>query len=351
MTKIKIGLMAAMSLVLGACGNQTPTSYPGSGTSNTLLGGSITSTGSFTTGDLQGSNWLATYPSDQQTLIGTPTCGVQMLRMEYATVGGVGEQTTASGVVMLPTGSAAACQGGRPVLLYTHGTAVTRSFDLSVTNDPTNAAYSTMQRLALIYAAQGYIVIAPNYAGYNTSTLPYHPYLNKIQQAQDSIDALVAGRQVIAQQGAGSPTDNGKLFVAGYSQGGYVAMATLQRLQQMGAHVSAGGPMSGPYALEAFGDQIFSGHVGVGTTVFSSMMLSSFEHLPTGSLTGASILNPSFIDADQLFPGQYTYSNLPPSSMLPTTALFHCTWYPVSLETNLLVLASSSVRTPVPAGN
>ncbi len=322
MTKIKTGLMVAMSLLLGACGNQSSTSYPGSGTANTLLSGSITSTGNFTASDLQGSSWLAAYPSDQQALISTPVCGVKMLRMEYATVGGVGEQTTASGVVMLPTGTAAACQGGRPILLYTHGTAVTRSFDLSVTNDSTNAAYSTMQHLALIYAAQGYIVIAPNYAGYNTSTLPYHPYLNPIQQSQDSVDALTAGRQVIAQQGSGAPTDNGKLFVAGYSQGGYVAMATLQHLQQIGAHVSAGGPMSGPYALEAFGDQIFSGHIGVGTTVFSSMMLSSFEHLPSGSLSGASILNPSFSDADQLFPGQYTYSNLPPSSMLPATALF-----------------------------
>ncbi len=330
MIKIKTGIVIASCLGLAACGSSQQASYPGSGTGNTLIGDSVTSTGNLSTTDLQGSNWLAAYPSDQQSLIGSPVCGVQMLRMEYATVGGVGEPTTSSGVVMLPTGTAPACQGARPVLLYTHGTAVTRSFDLSVTNDPTNAAYDTMRRLALVYAAQGYIVVAPNYAGYNDSTLSYHPYLNSVQQSQDSTDALVAGRQVIAQQGAGAVSDNGKLFVAGYSQGGYVTMATLQHLDQINAHVTAGGPMSGPYALEAFGDQIFNAHVGVGTTIFSSMMLSSFEHLPSGSLSGASILNPSFAQADQLFPGQYTYSNLPPANLLPATALFQSspTGYP-----------------------
>ena len=27
-----------------------------------------------------------------------------------------------------------------------------------------------------MFAAQGYIVVAPNYAGYDISTLGYHPY-------------------------------------------------------------------------------------------------------------------------------------------------------------------------------
>ena len=32
--------------------------------------------------------------------------------------------------------------------------------------------------IAAMYAAQGFIVVAPNYAGYDISTLGYHPYLN-----------------------------------------------------------------------------------------------------------------------------------------------------------------------------
>jgi len=29
--------------------------------------------------------------------------------------------------------------------------------------------------MAAVFASQGYIVVAPNYAGYDSSTLPYHP--------------------------------------------------------------------------------------------------------------------------------------------------------------------------------
>ena len=36
-------------------------------------------------------------------------------------------------------------------------------------------------------ASQGYIVVAPNYAGYDTSTLTYHPYLVGEQQRNPTI--------------------------------------------------------------------------------------------------------------------------------------------------------------------
>ena len=79
--------------------------------------------------------------------------------------------------------------------------------------------------MALFFAARGYIVVAPNYAGYDTSTLPYHPYLVAAQQSKDMIDALIASRSALPNIALVS--DNGQLFITGYSQGGYVAMATL----------------------------------------------------------------------------------------------------------------------------
>ena len=38
--------------------------------------------------------------------------------------------------------------------------------------------------LASLFVSQGYIVVTPNYAGYDTSTLPYHPYLIADQQSE-----------------------------------------------------------------------------------------------------------------------------------------------------------------------
>ena len=51
--------------------------------------------------------------------------------------------------------------------------------------------------IAATFAAQGYIVVAPNYAGYDTSALAYHPYLNADQQSKDMIDALTAARSAL----------------------------------------------------------------------------------------------------------------------------------------------------------
>ena len=69
-----------------------------------------------------------------------------------------------------------------------------------------------------MFAAEGYIVVAPNYLGYDTSTLPYHPYLNGDQQSKDMIDALTAARSALPTSNAPNTRDGGKLFITGYSQ-------------------------------------------------------------------------------------------------------------------------------------
>ena len=75
-----------------------------------------------------------------------------------------------------------------------------------------------------MYAAQGFIVVAPNYLGYDQSSLGYHPYLDAETQAIDMIDGLRSAKKYLAQSSAVKASD--KLLVTGYSQGGHVAMAT-----------------------------------------------------------------------------------------------------------------------------
>ena len=93
-----------------------------------------------------------------------------------------------------------------------------------------------------MFAAQGYIVVAPNYAGYDISTLTYHPYLNADQQSKDMIDALTAARTALPHTLTTRTTDGGKLFITGYSQGGHVAMATHRAMQAAGMTVTASAP-------------------------------------------------------------------------------------------------------------
>ena len=144
---------------------------------------------------------------------------------------------------MVPTGLGANCTGARPILLYAHGTTTDKSFNM------TNLQNAETLALAALFASQGTIVVAPNYAGYDTSTLPYHPYLIAGQQSKDMIDALSAARAALPLASGTLTRDNGKLFVTGYSQGGYVAMATHRAMQTAGITVTAASPMSGPCLL------------------------------------------------------------------------------------------------------
>jgi len=259
-----------------------------------------------------------------QSWIGKPRCGVRVYKFLYATLGGRREATDASGALMVPAGKAAQCRGPRPVVLYTHGTAIDRAEDMSALAAATNPAYGEASEVALVFGAQGYIVVAPNYAGYDVSRLRYHPYLNRIQQSQDAIDSLTAARQLLRQI-RGPVSDGGKLFVTGYSQGGFVSMATLQALDEQGRPATAGAPMSGPYALLAMGDEAFLGHPDFGATAYVPLVVNSYAHLEEGSIAPAQMLSAAFQGAAKLFPGNIGYdgfNKLIAAGDIPASALF-----------------------------
>ena len=257
-------------------------------------------------------------------MIGAPACGVRVYKFAYATVGGRGEATDASGALMVPTGNAEQCRGPRPIVLYTHGTAINHNEDLSAVTDPANPAYGTAIRLALIFAAHGYIAVAPNYAGYDLSTLRYHPYLNRTEQSRDALDSLTAARQLLGRL-HGTVRDAGKLFVTGYSQGGFVSMATLRALEQEGRPATAGAPMSGPYALLAMADEIFLGHPDFGGTAYLPLVVNSYAHLKHDSINPAQVLSHRFGAAARLFPGETGYRHfrkLVAAGKIPASAVF-----------------------------
>src|ERR1700687_2000789 len=68
-------------------------------------------------------------------LSGTPHCALLLYHIEYTTVGGANEATTASAALMVPTGLGAGCTGARPIVLYAHGTTTDRAFNTANTQN------------------------------------------------------------------------------------------------------------------------------------------------------------------------------------------------------------------------
>ena len=256
-------------------------------------------------------------------LAGPLTCGVDVQYIKYGTVGGKGEATDASGALMVPTGSDAKCMGARPIVLYAHGTTITKRYNLADFADQTNPAFSEASLLAAMYVAQGYIVVAPNYAGYDSSSLSYHPYLNADQQSKEMMDALVAAKKALPL--LMSPTAaSAKLFITGYSQGGHVAMATHRAMQAAGIPVTASAPMSGPYALAALNDAVFYGNVNAGSTIFTPLITTSYQKAYGNLYTNPSdIYEAAYASGiETLLPGDYDFSTVVSSGKLPQLALF-----------------------------
>lgn len=255
-------------------------------------------------------------------LAGTPTCGIDVRYLQYGTVGAQGEKTTATGAIYLPTGGSS-CSGARPIVLYAHGTSVEKSYNIALLGSTTNDAAAEAGIVAATYAAQGYIVVAPNYAGYEASTLPYHPFVNADQQAKDMIDALTAARTALPVIANGT-SDNGRLFITGYSQGGFVAMATHRAMQAAGMNVTASVGQSGPYAMSLFVDSIFSGHPSLIGTVFTPLTSTSWQKAYGDIYTTPSDLYTSayVTGIDTLLPGALTKTQLiaPGTGKLPALA-------------------------------
>lgn len=278
---------------------------------------------SLTAADFTASLQASTSGQGLQQLAGNPVCGVDVQYIKYGTVGGANEATNATGALMVPTGSDARCSGARPIVLYAHGTNISKRYNLADFSDNTNPAYSEALVLAALYVAQGYIVVAPNYAGYDSSPLSYHPYLNADQQSKEMMDALSAAKKALPT--LQSPTSaSAKLFITGYSQGGHVAMATHRAMQAAGIPVTASAPMSGPYALAAQSDATFYGNVNAGSTIFSPLIFTSFQKA-YGNLYSApsDIYESAYATGiESLMPGIYDFSSIVSAGKLPQLALF-----------------------------
>jgi hypothetical protein len=255
---------------------------------------------------------------------GAPKCGVDFNYLEYGTVGAAEEKTTASGALMVPVGTDAACTGERPILLYAHGTTTGKSYNIANVLDSTNPAYGEALLVAAMYAAQGFIVVAPNYAGYDTSTLSYHPYLVADQQSKEMIDVLTAARKAIPRL---NTADSGQLFITGYSQGGHVAMATHKAMQAAGLTVTASAPMSGPYALAAFGDAVYYGNVNLGSTIFTPLLTTAYQKAYGNIYSSPTdIYSATYATGiDTLLPSLTDLTTLILQGRLPQTTLFSST--------------------------
>jgi len=161
--------------------------------------------------------------------------GLNIYEVIYATTYVDNTIIKASGLIYVPVNS----NKEAPLMIYNHGTEICRDRSCS---------WDGEQSICLAFAADGYIVVSPDYMGLGKGERT-QLYLNSRAESVASVDMLISVQELLPQLNIKAGK---QLFVTGYSQGGHAAMATTRLLQQQYAQrfpVTASAPMSGPYNI------------------------------------------------------------------------------------------------------
>lgn len=231
MTYFRFSCIAAATAVLAACGGGSDGPDRGE-----LLSAPVV-LATLTTAQID----AGTAASGLQGLSGLARCDVKVVALDYATIGAKkGEDTNASGVMLVPTG---ACKTPAALVAYAKGTDVQKPHTLANPNDGETFL------LVAMYAAQGYAVVATDYLGFAKSKYSFHPYLHADSEASSVIDSVRAAREAAATVGGSL---SGKVMFTGYSQGGHASAAAQRAAERDNAkeiNVVAGAHLAGPYNL------------------------------------------------------------------------------------------------------
>jgi len=192
-----------------------------------------TSLGTMTVNDIQ--QMLA---NANITMPFTLNYSVQTISVNYYSTDGSGKQTILSGAIMIPEGIS-----NLPLTSIQHGTQTKDNLVASVS--PLN---STEGIIGLIMGSMGYLVVVPDYPGFGVSNV-LHPYLHAESLIQGVVDIIRAGRNYSSQH---QLTLDGRVFLTGYSEGGYATLATQRKIElehSQEFNLTAVAPMAGPYDL------------------------------------------------------------------------------------------------------
>lgn len=144
--------------------------------------------------------------------------GVEAVRINYRTVGLNNEPLIASGALLVPVGNFEL-----PMLSFQHGT-------LSHPSEAPSLFQSSYTEQLTVFAATGFNTALPDYLGYGATVNMDHPYEHRASLATATRDMLRASYEYFKVAKKREPSN--KLFLSGYSEGGFATMATAKLLQE-----------------------------------------------------------------------------------------------------------------------
>ena len=252
----------------------------------------------------------------------TPVFGYTAYKIPYETTDEKGATVAVSGLMVVPTGfpEALAKGIGFSVVSDDHGTIFANDEAPGVIGEKTSAPDGSA---IILTALSGFVTLQPDYIGFGDSNDHYHPYVLKKSLANATVDFIRAARKFATDNDIKL---NGQLFLTGYSEGGYAALATLQKIEQEGLWgempIALTAPMAGPYALDIMGQVILNPEGSLSVPSFMANL--GYAYAKTYDKTLTDVINEPYASklAD-LFSGKYTRAEIDPQLTTVTLGLFN----------------------------
>lgn len=188
----------------------------------------------------------------------TNAFGYKAVKITYNTTGQDGESVIASGLLVIPTATSEyqayrVSQGEQPfsvsMLCDNHGTIFLDSEAPS--NKEVANGLPDYSLAVLMTGYAGFAAIYPDYIGFGESNGTVHPYVMKEASSTSGLDMIKASMKYMQDNNI---VINYQLYISGYSEGGYNAMALAQKVEESFSdrvNLMGVAPMAGPYNVEA----------------------------------------------------------------------------------------------------
>ena len=182
----------------------------------------------------------------------TTVYGYKAYKIPYTTTDEEGNSVAVSGLMVVPVGLPAIVYDflGLSMVSDSHGTIFPNAEAPTVIAGTNNAPDGSS---IILTSLAGFVTLQADYIGFGDSLEHYHPFVLKKSLANATVDFIKAAK-IFAVNNAINL--NGQLFITGYSEGGYAALATLEKIEKEAElNVTMAAPMAGPYDvnLTAFG--------------------------------------------------------------------------------------------------
>ena len=155
---------------------------------------------------------------------------------------------------------------GFPILLRMHGTMFANN-EAPTVCQVDEATAQCQSNIGVLEASQGFIVIQPDYLGFGVTSNEVHPFIIPEYYQHDAlaaVKAVITNESTMYQGAEIKKNTNGvgaQLYLTGYSEGGYAALATQQYFESVQANqnfkVVASAPGAAPFDLHGMAAAVF----------------------------------------------------------------------------------------------